>query len=221
MTVTFACSSVSMFMRILHFSDNHGSVPFDASEAQVADVVVCSGDMMPNGKLRADPGWNRMMQPEWITKNIRWFKALGRPFLFCSGNHDFIDPTPILRDAGVDAIDITNRLVTVGGYSFYGFPYIPYIQGEWNWEATKKEMPKKVREIPLPVDILVAHCPLEGMLSDPKYASNEALANYLHYEWETWPKAILCGHSHGTAGVRKHRNCIVSNAATTWRLLGV
>ena len=208
-------------MRILHFSDSHGDLPFAPELANDCDIVICSGDMMPNGKLRADPGWNRQEQPKWVKRNAEWFRALGKPFLFCAGNHDFIDPCEILLDKGINAVNITNRLVMIDGVRVYGFPWIPYIAGEWGWEITHKEMVKKVREIPFDTEILVCHAPLEGMLSDPSYGGNTALASFMFYEWEIWPKAILSGHHHNTAGVREHNGSIISNAATTYHILEV
>jgi hypothetical protein len=58
------------------------------------------------------------------------------PFLFVLGNHDFISPEHVetqLCANEIKAINLTNKLVNFEGDKFYGFPYVPYINGNFNY----------------------------------------------------------------------------------------
>jgi Icc-related predicted phosphoesterase len=215
-------------MKILHFSDSHGNLhPGILELAGEVDVVVCSGDLMPNGRFRADRGMNQIMQPEWLTsKNtVRFFQSLKKPLLFCSGNHDFVDPCPILSTYGVDAVNLDGKLATVQGVRFYGFPWIPYIQGEWAFEATPTEMHQRIRSIEWPLDVLVSHAPIVDQLSSKgkngHSFGNVALFNHVSYEVEATPKAVLSGHCHGASGLVTVGGCQMSNAAECYRVVTI
>jgi Icc-related predicted phosphoesterase len=172
-------------MKIQHISDTHGSIPI-----LEGDIVIHSGDMYPN-----------ICNNEEKQKN--WFNGvkIDRPFFFCHGNHDYYMPENV--------IDITNKQVEYKGISIYGFPYVPYIDGDWNYELSISEMKEAVREIPK-VDILVSHAPIildKGM-------GNNILLNHLFYN-DLMPKYFLCGHIHEGAGITEFKDTLISNAACT------
>jgi Icc-related predicted phosphoesterase len=222
-------------LRISHCSDNHGHL---TPLSPLASLIVCSGDFLPNeAKGPSEVAFKREVEYQefWVRQNIsdiaEWLS--GRPLLFSSGNHDFIDPCPILREFGLDAINIDNKIVEHSGRRFYGFPFVPWIQGRWNFELVIKDMVSKVEEMGKVcnegrVDILVAHCPPYGILDEltgfywGTHGGNTSLANLINYQW--MPEFILSGHFHDAAGIRLltrahsqidiQMNCIVSNAAT-------
>lgn len=218
-------------MKIFHCSDWHGQLSLDAGDV---DVIVCSGDLFPN-KSRGDRDIEVPFQTEWLQRNLNKFARLAThpvrgslPFLFTSGNHDFIDPCPMLREYAVNAINLDDRMVTVDGVRFFGLPWIPFIIGEWAFELPPSELTAKTHEIPLDdVDVLVSHCPPSGFLDMDENGlrrGNSALTSRLYYDCERWPKAILTGHIHNSYGMidmsgpspasDENRTCIISNAAT-------
>jgi len=201
-------------VRILHISDTHGLLP----ELRTgADIIVHSGDFLPN-RTRGVRAIEEPFQAQWIRDNADRLKAWlgGRPFLFCQGNHDFIDPVPELKEAGINAIDLTMQyIVEHNGVRFFGFPWVKYFTGEWNWEAEERDIVRHLRLVP-PVDVLVTHGPIYGVLDQNIYRTrcgSQALKDFLR-DVPTPPKYVLHGHIHEAAGhTGWSRGIIVSNAA--------
>jgi len=225
-------------VNLLHFSDSHGRVPTPI-EGQDHDLVVCSGDLLPDRYPRkADrerynlpyslPG-SPAHQERWLrTQQTRFVDlARGKPFLFCPGNHDFFDPVPILREWGIEAYDLTERVVEVAGWRFYGFPYCPWAGGVYNYEIKPPEMRGRLDSMlgflhSDAFDVLVAHCPPFGVLDtakDGQQYGNTAMRDAFAPEENRRPLLYLCGHIHPSAGVKTVRDMPVSNAATTKRVL--
>ncbi len=224
---------------LLHFSDSHGRVP-SVPDTIHFDVVVCSGDLLPDiYTRRADrerlnlpislPG-SPQHQEQWLRTQLPKFQALarGKPFLFCPGNHDFYDPIPVLRDAGIEAHNLTGQVVTAAGIRFYGFPYCPWAGGAFNYELKPPEMQARVDEVVRLLgedafDVLVAHCPPYKMLDTGKngqvYGNARMLKAILDMPPEKLPRAYLCGHVHASKGDAEFRGMYVSNAATTVRVI--
>lgn len=228
-----------MSATIFHFSDSHGRVP--SVEKSIAyDVVVCSGDLLPDRYPRKEERVRLNLpycmpaspsrQEQWLRTSVPKFQALarGKPFLFVPGNHDFYDPVPVLRDAGIEAYNLTDTIVEVCGLRFYGFPYVPWAGGAWNYELTPQGMSMKVAEVVVALedglfDVLVAHCPPYKMLD--KAANGQDCGNpfmlkaLIDLPENKLPKAYLCGHVHRAAGDGQFRGMYVSNAATKMRLI--
>ncbi len=230
-----------MSQTIFHFSDSHGRVP-NVPDSIAFDVVVCSGDLGPDRypkkeeRLRLNLPYAMPASPArqeaWFKTQLDKFRALvrGKPFLFVPGNHDFYDPVPMLREAGIDAHNLTDDIVTVGGLRFYGFPYVPWCGGAWNYELTPQGMAMKVAEVVCALedgmfDVLVAHCPPYKMLDRAKNGQDcgnpfmlKALTDLPENKL---PKAYLCGHVHQSSGDGQFRGMYVSNAATKMRLIPI
>lgn len=210
-----------MTITIIHVSDNHSAfLPLP----EIGDLIVHSGDMLPNAS-RGNKNIEYQFQTNWVIQNIENFKKwLGdRPLLFVSGNHDFIDPCKILRDNSIDATNISNMHYSFKDINFYGFPYIPYIAGEWAYECTVPEMQQEIRKLKdafeKRIDILVCHAPLHGILDD-SYGikiGNAQMNDLLSYGLETkqLPRWLLHGHAHGGHGWSEIMGIQISNAATT------
>jgi Icc-related predicted phosphoesterase len=148
----------------------------------------------------------------------------GRTFLFCPGNHDFIDPVPLMKEFGINAIDLNQQRVEHAGLSFYGLPFVPYLQGRWNFELETPEMQEAVAKIP-EMDILVAHCPPAGILDwvpPSSFALEQRAGNSSLFNWMKWGngttfnlhRMLLCGHHHSSYGIFNWNGLIISNAAT-------
>ena len=220
-------------MRLLHLSDNHGS--FEMLPLRGVDAVVHSGDFMPNktrGNLQIEPAY----QKNWLHRYkdvLRAWMPPPMPFLFCRGNHDFMDPVPALQSFGLNAIDITNKFVEQGGVTFYGFPYVPWFTGEWCGELEMWQMQKELETLVQVLDdkkpdVLVCHGPMYNVmdLAYGERCGSKDLAHAVFSVAKHFPKHFLCGHiheSHGesymerSSGERMH----LSNAATTFHVFEV
>ncbi len=216
-------------VRIAHISDTHGGIP-RIDQLGTIDVVVHSGDMMPS--------WSRGIRAIEVPRQTAWCAAEAdrmancwgtkQPFLYTSGNHDYVDPTPAMRAAGMNAECIDDRVVEAAGLKFYGFPYVHWFTGEWNREEGEDKLYERLRPVAEmiergEIDILVAHSPYYGNQDRNGYgercgskAMREIIFNL------TRPlTAYLCGHIHEAAGVNKFHKMIYSNAATVQRVLSI
>ncbi len=214
-------------MIISHISDTHSAL---IKINPKADLIIHSGDFLPNCS-RGNIVKEMTFQEKWLRDNksqlIDWIGD--KPFLFCPGNHDFIDPVPTMREFGINAIDLCNKVVTLNNMSFYGFPYVSILSNEWNYELDVERMAQKVRQLTDAVndhyvDILVAHSPLHGILDVNHYGDHigdRILVNAFNYEKFTHvPTAYLHGHCHEYGGfVSKLYDMLISNAATTQIML--
>jgi Icc-related predicted phosphoesterase len=229
---------------IFHFSDSHGRVPAPG-EGVSYDLVVCSGDLGPDRYTRKEERMRLNLpiclpaspayQERWYRQSIGKFQTLigSRPFLHCPGNHDFFDPVPVLREAGIDAHNLTDRVVEACGIRFYGFPYVPWCGGAYNFELNKTAMEMKVEELVQLIhadafDVLVAHCPPWQVLDKAKDGQQygnpfmlRALVELAQNAPEKLPKSYLCGHVHAGFGDGDFKGMYVSNAATRWRLIPI
>lgn len=150
------------------------------------------------------------------------------PFLYMPGNHDYIDPTPYLRDVGVDAV---NLLVETGkgerakfekaGVSFGGAPLIVEMGGIWNHESTEVDIAFALdRVLDAKVDVLVSHGPPHGILDivvGHGLIGSRAIEVLLE-KTPNRPKAHLFGHNHPCGGVvyvDEATDILFSNAAAT------
>ncbi len=225
-------------MKICHISDTHSLMNKLNGDF---DAIVHSGDFMPNSPFRftssfqlngyIDVPREYHFQKKWITDNLqRLADWIGdKPFIFCAGNHDFYDPIPLMKDYGINAINITNASYTYNGLKFYGFPYVPFI-GCWNFELGHDKMTEEVERVVAlsnegEIDILVCHCPPANILDydhkQGKHFGNGPLKTSLEYKFDILPKALLTGHIHQSHGTYVYNNMIISNAATIQRIIEI
>jgi Icc-related predicted phosphoesterase len=222
-------------MRLCHVSDTHGGFPRLYGRY---DVIVHTGDLFPNSYAVSTGNRTQemMFQDMWLKDNINNFKSWlqGHPFLYVPGNHDFLHPDRmehILRGEGINVVGLTDKLATFQGVNFYGFPYVPYINGAWNYERQLPEMQQESDKMvaalnQTKVDILCCHAPLYGVL-DLNY-NNESfgstvIANALDYKIapDMIPDVLLFGHIHEAAGIAMRNGLLCSNAATTYQIIEI
>lgn len=222
-------------MRLCHISDTHGSFPQLYGSY---DVIVHSGDFFP------DPPGNPLFkeevgkwQLEWLEDNIhhmlQWVN--GRDFLFTLGNHDWADPfemTKLLGEYGIKSCCLHDRVVDYGGVHFYGFPYVPAINGQFNFERELPEMQQEVNWMVDKinnadyVDVLVCHAPPHQTLdlsTDNKILGSTCIANALDYliKEDKLPSYYLCGHIHNANGITMRNAVVVSNAARSKHIIEI
>ena len=213
-------------------SDTHGVPPAPLVQPEDFDVIVHSGDLMPNRSF-GNRAVEELFQPAWMAAKVLAFPDAwrGKPLLFCPGNHDFIDPTPFLREAGFDARSIANDLHVVDGVRFWGHPWTPAFC-EWNWMCSPEGMAEHLRPVARlmergGIDVLVSHGPAYAILDKNDIGEKcgcKVLRDVLR-EAEAPPQLHLHGHIHESAGVkmlhRMKRPVFVSNAAATQRIVTV
>lgn len=222
-------------MKILHISDTHGTFPL--LQLQGVDLIVHSGNLFPN-LTRGNVPVEEAFQEEWIASHRTHLRAWvdGRPFFFCTGNHDFLStPETFLRAVGVEATCLDSMLPeSFQGVSFQGFPYTPYLQGEWNGELQPLAMTYMVQQLldswdtAVP-DVLVAHAPLYGHLDqnhEGEHCGNhELLVGLQERRDQPLPRWMLHGHIHEEGGRRSVFQpnspypMDISNAACTQRVI--
>lgn len=215
-------------LRMLHYSDNHGSFPTLLNRF---DFVLNSGDFFPNSHhiMQGNRVKEAEFQLRWLEHNINEFKQQlqGRDFLFTLGNHDFVHPqlmAQYFNSEGIRAIDLNDNYVLYGGIGFYGFPYIPPVNGMWNYEREVPEMQQEVRRLvdvlnQKKVDVLVCHAPIYGTLDvhNDQHLGNRILADALDYKvgLERLPKYAVWGHIHSCVGIAMRNGICCINSATS------
>ncbi len=224
-------------LRMCHISDTHGGFPQLHGRY---DAVVHTGDFFPNSHhvVTGNKVMEAVFQMKWLEENVGKIKQQlqGHPYLFILGNHDFVHPQMVeqfLNSEGVKAIDLTDKVVEHSGVKFYGFPYIPAIDGmnKWNYERAVPEMQAEVDKMvealnATHVDVLACHAPLVRCL-DLSYGNqvlgSSIIANGLEYKLsrDMQPSYYLCGHIHEAHGVSLRNGMLVSNAAVTYQILEV
>lgn len=222
-------------MRLMHISDTHGGFPRLYGRF---DVVIHTGDFFPNSHHvgQGNKTQEAIFQHDWLRQQIPTMKQWlqGHPFLYVPGNHDFLNADLMeheLRSAGIECLGLTDKITTFKGVNFYGFPYVPSINGMWNYEREVPEMQKEVDKMVdalngTYVDVVAAHAPFYKMLDltmGNEVVGSTVLANAFDYKInkDMMPVAYLCGHIHEAHGMALRNGMLVSNAATTKHIIEV
>lgn len=119
---------------IRHLSDLHSSFP---EPKQDFDLTILSGDTFPDF-LGYGNQHSAQQQEHWIKQHKAQLIDFGRgkPVYYVHGNHDFLNFDSPQRELGW--IDLNNQYNEYYGILMYGFPYIPYICGRWNFELNEQ-----------------------------------------------------------------------------------
>jgi Icc-related predicted phosphoesterase len=222
-------------MRICHTSDNHGHI---GKLYGKYDIVLNTGDFFPNSHhaKNGDRVREAKFQLQWLRDSIPYInEQLGsHPFLYVPGNHDYMHPHTVefeLQSAGVEAYCISDRLFTFSGVNFYGFPYVPYIDGSYNYERHLPEMQEEIDKMveilnSTHVDVLACHAPpymtLDLNFTNERFG-NTALSNALDYKINKnmMPSTLLFGHVHDPYGMTMRDGVLCVNSATTQHIVEI
>lgn len=206
-------------MIVGHFSDLHGGYTLLNENTIKPDLWISTGDFLPNMtrgtrsvEIPYQDMYFRCKAEELVTA------LMGAPVVVVDGNHDFVRLAHLLREFGVDAHDVADGPVKLCGLTFSGFPHIPYIEGEWNYEAHSilDEISRVWEEDP---DVLVTHAPPGGILAS--IYGWPALASALFYK-EHKIRHHFFGHVHEHGGQTQNEGGVTFvNSATTLQFIKV
>lgn len=210
-------------MKIYHLSDTHGWGFWDNPLPPDTDVIVHTGDLLPN-VTRGIVDKEVYFQTDWINRFVepikRWLAD--RPLIYVPGNHDYIELADFLPATRADLTP-----VQVAGLQWIGFREIPYIAGEWAGEVQAPEMAAIISDIfdgetglSAPGDILLCHSPPSNIFDSPPnnphiHYGIPALTTALQFRPHRF-RAVLFGHVHQNSYSQiTINNTIYSNAAYT------
>lgn len=222
-------------LRLCHVSDTHGKFPRLYGRY---DAVIHTGDLFPNSHhvMSGNKTQEMSYQLQWLRDSLPEMKSWlqGHPFLYVPGNHDFLNSALLefeLRSVGIEAFDLTDKMLNFQGVNFYGFPYVPAINGMWNYERELPEMQKEVDRMigdlnKTYVDVLACHAPPYRMLDltmGNEIVGCQVIATALDYKIskDMLPAYYLCGHIHEANGMSVRNGMMVSNAATTRHIIEI
>lgn len=220
-------------LRIMHVSDTHGGFPKLFGRF---DAILHTGDLFPNSHhvMQGNRTQEMLFQHQWLKDVMPDFKKWlgGHPFLYVPGNHDFLASALMeldLRNENIEAFDLTDKMLTFQGVNFYGFPYVPAINGMWNYEREIPEMEKEVEKMVAEcnkqyIDVLACHAPLYKCLDlsmGNQLLGSTVISNALDYKIgkDMQPSHYMCGHIHEAHGMAIRNGMLISNAATTQQII--
>lgn len=186
--------------KIICLSDTHNQ--HHSVKVPDGDMVLHAGDVSGNGTL-----------PE-IQSFLHWFDKLPHQHkIFCGGNHDWLfqkDPTlaqSLINDTDT-VVYLQDEGTEIDGISIWGSPFSPWF---YNWafnlprndSQVEYEEAKRIwGKIP-PVDILLVHGPMRGILDKTK--DNVLTGCPILYEMimkYIRPSLFVCGHIHEARGFK-------------------
>lgn len=186
-------------MKIGYFSDLHGDLrSLKALETRYADVMVCGGDLFPDGPGGYGAAYNvrEEYQLKWWNKHKNSFieSMDGKPVLWVRGNHDVCSLYKLMQHIYPDVHDITPSGVVIDGIRFSGFGNTPV---DTDNLTIDRLILKTLDSNP---DVLVTHGPPSTILDHgrPEWGLN-GLAHYLRNKKHSI-KLHLFGHVHEDGG---------------------
>lgn len=189
-------------------SDIHGDTSgiLDVVRANNVDVLVIAGDIQPASIYVQPDEWFRRAFFPLVAK-------LPCKVVSIPGNHDFWLASHLQTLGQIAPPNFTclvDEMVTVNGINFWGSPWVPYINGNWCFEAEEGGdvmtdfLKRKFSTIPSTTDVLITHSPMR--LGDSDYSlqydvqkkrpfGSASLRDVLK-DRERLPHLMFCGHIH-------------------------
>jgi Icc-related predicted phosphoesterase len=194
---------------ITHISDTHLQ-PFP--ELSEADVLVHTGDALNYGTLS---------EIEQFRQQLLAVKDKYQKIIYVAGNHDRIfESNPysaknFLQQEIDNLVYLHHEPYEFKGYKWFATPYQPFF---CNWAFNVKcnlELYEKYLEIPKDTEILLTHCPPDGILDSTMYG-NRVGSRALKLALKELPhlKAHMFGHIHYSYGIDFINGVWYSNSAT-------
>lgn len=196
-----------MTLKICHISDSH----LQALPVEPADILVHSGDFLNYGTLD---------ELEKFRNQLIRVKDQFDKIILIAGNHDRIfEQTPhsakqFLLQEVPNLVYLHHEPYEYKGYKIFGTPFQPFF---CNWAFNVKdnlELYEKYLQIPEDVNILITHCPPEGILDNTVIGERVgSRALKLALPRLTKLKVHMFGHIHFANSIDYIDNIWYSNSA--------
>ena len=189
-------------MRIAFISDTHCG--HEEVIIPKCDLVIHCGDATYMGREDEIIGFNE------------WIGTLKTPFVFISGNHDWLFQTNRKRAEQLlyNAIYLEDSSVTIKGIEIYGSPYTPeFCSWAFNLSRFGTELFNKWNSIPEDTDILVTHGPPLRILDEIPLRGHLGCYDLAERLKHISPKIHGFGHIHGAYGKKKIRKTTFINCS--------
>ena len=191
-------------MKVVCISDTHNIN--ESLRVPDGDLLIHAGDATAEGEA-----WE-------VARFAEWFRSLPhRHKIFVAGNHDWLferdNAAARAMFEGVHYLE--DDSVMVEGLKIYGSPWTPqYKHYVWAYILDRgPQMARKWEMIPEDVDILVTHCPPEGILDASGSGESAGCAELLSRVLEVKPKLHVFGHMHPSHGVLERDGITFVNAS--------
>lgn len=192
-------------MKIIHISDNHGSIPPDV---EPCDILVHSGDLTNVGELRQ------------VVSVFEWFRRQkAKHIVFIAGNHDRSFDQQFCRDwkneevyyRAKQLIDdlpsnihyLENSGCEIDGIKFWGSPITPdFFPQFWSFNKPRGEVIRQVwNEIADHTNVLITHGPPANILDQTTTFVRTGCSDLLIKVKKINPDLHLFGHIHEAYGI--------------------
>lgn len=189
-------------LRVVCISDTHGH--HAALDIPEADVLVHAGDFALQGNAAEIGDFG-----EWLAAQPHANK------LVIAGNHDrLLEEQPKAARGLLGEVHyLSDSGVELCGLRFWGSPWQPEFGG-WAFNLPPGEpLARKWQKIPTSTDVLVTHCPPNGLLDRIHSGIHIGCPELLHVVDLIKPRLHVFGHAHEGAGTLYRGETWFANAA--------
>lgn len=191
-------------------SDTHGVHKVLTDKLTHGNFLIHSGDISSRGQERE------------VRDFLKWFNGLDNydHKIFIAGNHDFLferqpEKAREIVSEYENVIYLEDESVEIWGFKFYGTPWQPRFR-DWAFNLMKGSEKLKVKfdKIPEDTDILLTHCPPQGILDRTmNNYKNVGSEHLLRKVLQVNPLIHTFGHIHEGYGERRFHDVQFLNSS--------
>jgi Icc-related predicted phosphoesterase len=195
--------SRDMRLKLLLFSDLHcdyGRAGELVRRSAGVDAVIGAGDF---ASVRRG-----------LDETIAVLSLIDKPAILVPGNNETLDELRAACRGWKSATVLHGEAAAIDGVAFFGIgggiPITPF--GDWSYDFSEEAAERLLGNLQMG-SVLVSHSPPKGLVDmDSRGASLGSTAVMAAIE-RTRPRLVVCGHIHGSAGMRSdHGETAVINA---------
>ncbi len=196
-------------MKIIAFSDTHGSHGGEVIAGYPrglvipdGDVLIFAGDMCSVGSM------------DEVIEFAEWFNALPHKHkLYIAGNHDWAFQRDLSTCVAlIDGTYLQDDEVEIDGVKFWGAPWTPEFCGWAFMKDRGNEIMERWSRIPEDTDVLITHGPPIRIL-DSNGRENCGCFDLRMAVERVKPKYHIFGHLHGSYGVDSNADTVFANVS--------